>query len=432
MSVHDLLSQFPRFSEYDPGAVGEGSLDPLGFAAAADQIADRLAPGVRARMSQPRFVTLSALCAFACQPISEVISSDGKSTFDIAFEWLTVESLVRYPDPGRLRGVPGSQKALRVAKTNERLSAAKYLAGPRVFGFTGVYRPFSLDAGVLGADGLPGPNAERLIVQWERDQGLDGFVSGTAGSPGLRLRREIERECLSALKAAYVTAPPTGWLMKQIADSMAPREAKAGERAKLRQLITGGSHEIRCEITKLLLDSMPSPETSQLDVARGLIARASPVTRTALEAAIAFESCATAIDYAFRRLLAYGASIGRVFSVAQGVETPQLSALAPKLRDLTQHAIDAVAALDDSLAHKVTDGFSRFDRAMTPAEFVEALIDRHQNVQEAKGKRMWIDPIRDKWAIRPQAPEQRLGLDDDLWAHPMRIMTLAQFLRATV
>jgi hypothetical protein len=53
-----LLEQFPRFSEYDPGAVGEGSLDPLGLGAVADRIADRLAPGVRARMSHPRFVTL--------------------------------------------------------------------------------------------------------------------------------------------------------------------------------------------------------------------------------------------------------------------------------------------------------------------------------------------------------------------------------------
>jgi hypothetical protein len=219
--------------------------------------------------------------------------------------------------------------------------------------------------------------------------------------------------------------------MKQIADSMAPREAKAGERARLRELITGGMHEIRCEITKLLLDAMPSPEASQLEVARGLIARASPVTGTALEAAIAFESCATAIDYAFRRLLAYGASIGRAFSVAQGIETPQLSALAPKLGRLTKHAIDAVAALDESLAHKVADGFAHFDRAMAPAEFVEALIERHQQVQGTKGKRMWIDPIRDKWAIRPQAPEQSLDLDDDLWAHPMRVTTLAEFLRAT-
>ena len=431
MSLSALLAQFPRFSEYDPGATGEGSLDPLGFAAVADQIADRLAPGVRARMSQPRFVTLSAIGAFACQPISDEISSDGKTTFDIAFEWLTVESLVRYPDPKRLSGLPGSQKAQRAAKKKERLSAATYLAGPRVFGFTGVYRPFSLDAGVLGVDGLPGPAAERLIIQWEREQGLDGFVSGTSGSPGLRLRREIERECLSILRAAHVTAPQTGWLMKQLADTMAPKEAKAGERARLRDLITGGGHEVRVEITRLLLESMPTPAANQLEVLRGLLPRASHTTKTALNAAIAFENCATAIEYAFRRLLAYGVSLGRAFSVAQGADTPQLSDLSPELGRLTKQALDAVAALDESLAHRVAEGFAHFDRPLTPTAFVDALISRHQQVQEAKDKRMWIDPIRGKWVIRPQAPPQSLDLDDRFWTHPMRVNTLADFLRAT-
>lgn len=45
-----LLGQFPRFSQYDPGAVGEGSLDPLGFGAVADRIADRLAQREKKRI----------------------------------------------------------------------------------------------------------------------------------------------------------------------------------------------------------------------------------------------------------------------------------------------------------------------------------------------------------------------------------------------
>ena len=431
MTHSALIAQFPRFSEYDPGATGEGSLDPLGFSAVADKIADRLAPGVRARMSQPRFVTLSAICAFACKPISGVISSDGTTTFDIAFEWLVLESLVRYPGSGRLNGVPGSQKALRACSTKQRVGAANYLAGPRVFGFTGVYRPFSLDAGVVGVDSLPGVNAERLIAQWERDQGLSGFVDGRAGSAGLRVRREIERECLSALKFAHVAAPPTGWLMRQLSDSMAPREAKADERTRLRELITGGTHDTRNEITKILLESIPSQDVSQLEVVRRLSERASSRTKVVLQAATAFENCVTPIDNAFRRLLAYGASIGHTFSVAQGAQAPQLSELAPKLGGLAKPAIDAVAALDESLAHKVAESLRLFDRALSPEDFVDALINRHQQVQEEKGKRMWIDPLRGKWVIRPQAPEQSLHLDDAVWTHPMRVNTLAQFLRAT-
>lgn len=424
-----LLKQFPRFSEYDPGAVGEGSLDPLGFGAMADRIADKLAPGVRARMSQPRFVTLAAIGAFACQPISDVVASDGKTKFDLAFEWLVVESLVQRGDP---RGVPGSQKARRALKMKQRLNASAYLSGPRVFGFTGVYRPFAQNAGVLGLDGLPAQNAETLIEAWERDQGLDGFIIGKFGSSGLRVRREIEKECLSTLNAAHVTAPPTGWLMKQLADSMAPRQAKERERAVLRGFVTGGEHAVRSEITALLSRSPPGEEVSEREIAKSLLTQATPLTAVALAAAIEFENCATAIEYAFKRLLAYATSLGGAFSVDQGATgTPHLGDLAPRLAALTKRAIDAVTVLDESLAHQAVDCFAHFDRKMAPSEFIGALIARHQQVQEAKGKRMWIDPIKGKWVVRPPYRSKGLDLSDDIWMHPMRLNTLAKFLRAT-
>lgn len=426
-----LLEQFPRFSEYDPGAVGEGSLDPLGLGAVADRIADRLAPGLRARMSQPRFVTLSAVGAYACQPISDLVSSDGKSTFDLAFEWLVVESLVLYPNPERLRGVPGRQKAQRAARGKERLSAQTYLAGPRVFGFTGVYRPFSLDSIVLGTDGLTAANAESLIRAWEQDQNLQGFLDGTAGSPGQRLRSEIEDQCREALKAARVTAPPTGWLMRQLAESMAPREAKAAERAVLRQLVTKSRHEIRNELAALIERSLPSPEVSQMEIALALLPQVSLGTKCALAAAIEYENCATAIDHAFRRLLAYATSLGGVFSFEQATSTPELVSLAPKLGTLTKRAIEAAADLDEDLARVVVDSLGDFDRALPPHDFVQALITRHQHVQELKGKRMWIDPIKAKWVVRPPYRTQAVDLADDAWAHPMRLNTLSTFLRET-
>lgn len=155
------LDQLPAFSKYDPGETGEGSLDPLGLGAVADRIADRLAPGLRARMTRPRFVTISALGAHACQSLSGVTSTDGKTTFDLAFEWLVVESLAQHPQlgrpgqPPRLVGLPGSQKVIRARAAHERLSAATYLAGARVFGFTGVHlvRFTDLQRG-LDVDGL--------------------------------------------------------------------------------------------------------------------------------------------------------------------------------------------------------------------------------------------------------------------------------------
>jgi len=395
----------------------------------ADKIADRLAPGIRARMSQPRFVTLSAIGAFACQPIRDLVSSDGKTSFDIAFEWLVVESLVQHPDSERLRGLPGSQKAQRAARTKERLGAATYLAGPRVFGFTGVYRPFSQDSNVLETNGSPAKNAEELIRRWERDQGLDGFIGGTPGSVGIKLRIEIEKQCSAALRKGHVTAPDG--LMRQLADSTAPKEAKSRERKFLRELITTGPHEIRNELTGLLAESLPPKDASQLEIARDLCAAASPITKTALRAAIDFEAAATAIEYAFRRLLAYATSLGGDFSIEQAAATPNLSDVAPRLGTLTKQATDSVAALDESLAHEVAHCFDFFDRAMSATGFVQALIDRHEQVEAVKEKRMWIDPIQKKWQVRAPYRNQSLSHDDSRWTHPMRLKTLAAFLEAT-
>src|SRR5882757_2847050 len=96
-----LIDQLPRLSAYDPGAAGEGGLDPLGLGAVADRIADVLVPGIRARMSLPRFVTVSAVGAIAYQTLHELTADQGKTTVDIAFEWLVVEAIVRNPGNGR-------------------------------------------------------------------------------------------------------------------------------------------------------------------------------------------------------------------------------------------------------------------------------------------------------------------------------------------
>ncbi|MGV9747782.1 hypothetical protein ACWDTG_23175 [Rhodococcus zopfii] len=426
-----LFEQLPRFSEFDPGAAGEGSLDPLGFGSVADRIADRLAPGLRARMSQPRFVTLSAVGAHACQPIADLVSADGKTTVDIAFEWLVVESLVQHPNPARLRGVPGSQKAQRARKTKQRLSAATYLAGPRVFGFTGVYRPFSQDSLVLGTDGLPGENAERLIRAWESDRGFDGFLAGTRWSDGGKLRADIERECRETLRRAHVTAALTGGLMRRLADTLAPGEAGRRERDVLRNLTTTGPHEVRNELTALLIRMPPAADATQQQIAGALAAQVTPRTRQVLKVAIDFENCSTGIEYAFRRLLAYGTSLGGTFSIEQGATTPGLADLAPHLGDLVKRAVDSAARLDDMLAYEVMACLDRFDRDLDAGGFVEALIDRHQQVQDGKGKRMWLDPIRQMWIVRPPYRNQRLDLDDDIWTHPMRLHTLVSFLQAT-
>ncbi len=187
--------QLPRLSAYDPSAAAESGLNPLGLAAIADRIANVLVPGLRARMYQPRYVTVSAVGAIACQSLHGLTTDHGKTTPDIVFEWIVVEGLVRHTGDRRTDNLPSSQKAERAKAANGRLSRRTYLSGPRVFGFTGVYRPSSRDAGVLTLDDLPAQNAVRLAKAWERDYYLPGYADGLAGTRGGRLRSEITNAC---------------------------------------------------------------------------------------------------------------------------------------------------------------------------------------------------------------------------------------------
>jgi len=121
----------PAVSAFDPATAGEGGVDPMGLGVISDRLADLLVPGVRARMSRVRFVTVMAVGSLACEPLADEPSADGISTPAICFEWLVVEAFVRRVDRrGFPPAGPGSQKARGVVGRSQRLSAATYLKGP--------------------------------------------------------------------------------------------------------------------------------------------------------------------------------------------------------------------------------------------------------------------------------------------------------------
>ena len=428
-----LLDQLPRLSAYDPGVAGEGGLDPLGLSAGADRIANVLAPGIRARMSLPRFVTVSAIGAIAYQTLHELTADHGKTTVDIAFEWLVVEAIVRHPENGRTEGLPGNQKAARAKAANVRLSRRTYLNGPRVFGFTGVYRPFSRDVRVLTSDDLPAENAARLVTAWERDFRLPGYVNGDSGTSGGKLRKHISDACKRTLETGECAPPPNGQLLRDLSNYLAPREAKANERRVLRELITAGEHEIRNELTAKLIVSPPSEGTTQRDLAQQLLQGASKLTRRALQAAIDYEEAATALDNTFRRFLAYTSQQhASVINPSDAMQTPGLAELAPRIGDLVQQAIASVDKLDDvGLSNETVQGFRLFASRLTPREFFDAIIERHEEVQTNKKKLSWLDHLEGDWTVRIPYRKQSGDLKDDIWTHPMRLATLAKFLAET-
>lgn len=428
-----LFDQLPRLSAYDPGAVGEGGLDPLGLAAVADRIADKLAPGIRARMSHPRFVTLSAVGAVAYQALHDLTADQGKTTVDIVFEWMVVEAIVRHPGNGRPEGLPGNQKASRARASGMRLSRRTYLSGPRVFGFTGVYRPLSRHARVLSLDDMPAQNALHLLSAWERDFRLNGYVDGVPGSAGGRLRKDITDACVRSLEKAECACPPTGQLLRDLSDFLAPREARSNERRVLRNLLLVSDHEIRNELAARLAQTPSAAQTNQRDLAQSLLAKASTPTRQALQAAIDYEEAATALDNTFRRFLAHTVQQhGAVITPAQALATPGLATLAPKIGGLVRKAIDSVAALgDETLAHDAEHGLCAFQDKLSAHTFFDALTTRHEQVQATKGKLSWLDQIDGDWTVRSPYRDQTEDLNDERWVHPMRLVTLAKLLAKT-
>lgn len=428
-----LLDQLPRLSAYDPGAVGEGGLDPLGLAAVADRIADKLVPGIRARMSHPRFVTVSAVGAIAYQALHGLTADEGKTTVDIAFEWMVVEALVRYPADGRQEGLPGNQKAARAKAAGTRLSRRTYLSGPRVFGFTGVYRPLSRDAGVLDLDDLPARNALRLVTAWERDFDLGGYVDGVAATAGGRLRANIADACARSLEKGECACAPTGQLLRDLSDCLAPREARSNERRVLRELLVDSEHQVRAELAAALVDTPPAPETTQRDLARWLAGKTSNSTRRVLRAASDYEEAATALDNSFRRFLAHTVQQhGCVIKPIHALDTPGLAALAPRIGGLVRRAVDSVAALDDeALAHETENAFGRFHSQLSAQTFFDALVARHEEVQASRRKLSWVDRLDGDWTVRTPYRNQTDALDDEIWTHPMRLVTLANLLAKT-
>lgn len=426
-----FIEQLPRLSAYDPGAAGEGGLDPLGLSAVADRIANVLAPGVRARMSLPRFVTISAVGAFAYQALHELSADDGATSVDIAFEWIVVEAIVRNPGQGRTENLPGNQKATRARAANERLSKRTYLNGPRVFGFTGVYRPFSRDIGVLTAENFPGENATRLVGAWERDLNLPGYIDGVSGTRGGQLRKDITEACKRTLEKRECDPPPNGKLLCDLSDYLAPREARANERKVLRELITTGEHEIRNEITAKLVATTPPEGIPQRELALTLLVGVTLQTRQAIQAAIDYEEAATALHNSFRRFLAYTTQQhGSLLNPSRILEIQELVELAPRISELVNRAIRSVAALDDTdLSNETAHGLRRFSEKLDPVEFFNALIDRHEEVQANRKKLSWLDQLNGEWIVRPPYRNQSGDLDGESWVHPMRLVTLAKFLR---
>lgn len=419
----------PELSEYDPPVAGEGSIDPMGLAAISDRLADRLVPGVRARMLRIRFVTAMAVGSFACETLADELPSDGVTTAAIAFEWLTVEGFARRL-PANLMppGVPGSLKGRTVVSRQERLSARTYLKGPSVFGFNGVYKPFAVDAHVVGSDLEPGPRCAELVRAWEHDQGFPGFTDAIPDTDGGRLRTNIRDQVRNALREGRCTTNPGSWLFGQLANSLNPDHAGRRERQVLRALVTDQGHQTRAELA-LRLDAVGGDLTEA-----GMLAAIRPACSAGLgvivDAIVAYEQFAARVDAVFRTLVAVSHSMGAHPLTPAHVQHHEM--IVRCARELPEHyrvAVDRMTAIDAAAGVEAVLG--EFAILRSPADLVELAFEHHDRIQAQKppnGKRPWFEPLRHGWVVRgPYSKADQLELGP-WFVHPVRVAALRRFL----
>lgn len=422
----------PELSEWDPPATGEGSLDPMGLAAISDRLADQLVPGLRARMQRVRFVTATAVGALACETLLDEISADGISTPSICFEWVVIEAYVRRLTTQQVpRGVPGSQKARVVINRGQRLSAATYLKGPAVFGFNGVYKPFSVDSGVTGRDLEPGPRCAEIVRSWEVEEGFAGFTDQVPGSEGARLRSNIRDRVRDALHAGRCTTNPGSWLFGRLAASLHPDEAGSTERRALRGLFTDSEHDTRAELARLV-DPIDD-DLSEAEILDAIRASCSGTLGTIIDAVQAYEEFAALVNAGFRTLCSVSFSMGTQPLTAQHVSGSEMIVrCARELPDRFRVAAERMAAIDADA--NLEERLGEFAVPRDPGEMFELLLSHHEKVQSGKppqGKRPWFEPFRDGWVVRAPygtAEQPELG---PWFIHPVRVDALRRFLRDT-
>jgi hypothetical protein len=434
MTVGLLL---PHLSESDPGFSGEGSLDPLSLAPISDRLADELALHVRARMTRIRFVTAMAAAASTTRDLVELPPGDGVSTPWLVFEWHLVQALARersLPETATF-GVPGIMKARAAVARSRGLDARSYLQTPKVFGFHGVFRRLAKSFGVVDDVTMPGPGADRLLRAWEADQDLEGFTDGAPNTTGGRLARSIETLIREAYRAGKVVEPLNSHIWARLVRHLRPDEVGPLERKILNEWVTSSELPTQRELLGHIRrhkswEALARGRVREDEVLRAIRPDVSPELAVRLDAIDAYEAVCELLECALY-CLCYVSTAQTSPVEPSTVSDPVLEQASRELPDAIRLAEVRLSELSEPLLAQFATLSAPFAQKLSMGDFVQALIDRHQLVQERKpprGKAPWFIAFPDGLRVRPpyflyEKPEIRRH-----YVHPYRIYALATFL----
>ena len=430
-----MTASLPFLTLPDPLVTGEGALDPLGLAMIGDHLANQILPGLRARMSRPRFITAIAVSAAVCEGLEDRFSADGVTPAYLVFEWLVVEAFVRAGKPEATRRTPGTQKAQDARASQDAMCARNYLKTPTVFGFHGVYKPIARHLGVVDDDLRLSDRGYELLKVWQSEQRLEGFLDNTSGGGPGRSARQTLRSAVDEGLAAGHTARSGGWQGWAIlAEHLAPANTGPNEAALIERLFADAEAAPRGEIFKLLRESAGIEDLSEDAITLSLLLpKAEADLAGRLKAIMAYEKVCGVLEEAFDWICFLS-----THSQARPI-TAQTFAAESRTRQLINDLPAAIRDTESAMSVSPLNAqqlfvqlAKSFDAVRDAGALFEAVLAHHERVQKDKppeGKRSWFERSPNgETFVRPpyrliERPESDRG-----WNRPYRIATVSSFL----
>ena len=449
---------FPRSTPYDPAEDPSGSVDPLGTAGGAEQLAEVLLPGLTARMWRARLLTFAAVAALVAK---RVAAGREERVLDarLAFERLFVSALTREEATGRLprdatRRVPGVGLARKALHSGDQpLGPAAFLKGQAANGPFGVISRLARDVGVVDEAGELGHGGVELLAAWAVEQRLPGLLDDDPQGDGGKWVRSVARKVESHLDDPR-NWPSGGWPeWVTIAGRLRPDAAGRRERQVIRRLLTHDPLGLRDRVVGRL-ESPPafriyqaaSPDGSRGDIERAVLVaglralgpsgdEVDGAIRVTIDLVDAYESVTGHLETAFRSLLWGLTRRGGHAARSDVLGEPEVWRALNKARTGLATSVDrlrtALLAFEaDPLAGRrgsVDPDRMRglVEEAATAATSADGcattVLDRHRRVQADKGKGVWVEEDR-RWTLMPgfgDAGEEPPEFGDYL--HPFRV-----------
>jgi hypothetical protein len=392
-----MIEGLPFLTLPDPEIESEGALDPLGLSTISDRLAEEILPGLRARMSRPRFLTSVALAAAVCDGLEDKVAGDLVTPAYLVFEWLLIEGFVRAGTSKDTVGTPGTLKVQRANNSGEPMCARNYLKSPSIFGFHGVYKPLARHLGIIDDDFRLADNGYALLNVWQTEQNLSGFLpSSVRSGEGTRFKHLLRSAVDDGLRDSC-TRRSTSWQgWNLLADHLAPGLVGRGEAAFIYDLLNDLRGEPRGEIFRLLEDAPVGNLAESHLVVQWLAPRASEDLKCRLAAIAAFEPMCALLERAFdwARYLSTKAGAraidGKDFNDSEGARS-----ISGQLTQAIREAEEAVGFVGSvGVQQNLAALSAAFNHVLTPEDLFEAVLARHTAVQKAKkpeGKRDWFE-----------------------------------------